>query len=484
MSQWTDRVKEHAVFTELGALGPVIDRTASRWGIDAAAISAVERIRSVLTYCGKRIAAADPNLIAPRTLTAIANAMAATRTELEAYNSDSNAAHLDTANAQADEALAAIGAIASVDTPDDLTWINESAGAYRATVEQHLQETLARHAEILTALEAARKGVNEANTELTAIKEKLSTAAADQQTQFSTAQDARATEFATAQNDRQTKHAAAMSEFQTAFSNAQNERQAGFTASTSEQQMKFSADQEARNKTFAAAETERAEKYASLHTQYTSTLEEYTKELTRLRESAAKAAEEALAALRTQYESAARQILEKIEEHKTQVEKLVGVIGNLGVTSGYQITANRAQKAAYLWQFLTVASLAGLIWVAYVIAFAPPISESLFVQGLSTRIFLSLAIGIFAAYSARQAANNLDIERKNRRLALELEALGPFIAPLPADMQNKFRADVGDRSFGIPDGGGQRPLEKDPVVASDLIPLLREALAELTKRGK
>lgn len=187
--------------------------------------------------------------------------------------------------------------------------------------------------------DAARKGVGEVSVELAATKEKLSTAAAEQQTQFSGARDTRATEFAAAQNDRQTKHAAAMSEFQTAFSNAQNERQAGFTAGTNEQQTKFAADQEARNKASTTAETDRAEKYAALHAQYTSALEEYSKELTRLRESATKAAEEALASLKAQYEAGARQILEKIEEHKTQVEKLVGVIGNLGVTSGYQITA-------------------------------------------------------------------------------------------------------------------------------------------------
>jgi hypothetical protein len=39
-------------------------------------------------------------------------------------------------------------------------------------------------------------------------------------------------------------------------------------------------------------------------------------------------------------------------------------------------------------------------------------------------------------------------ERRNRKLALELEAIGPYLEPLPIEEQNKFRVDIGNRSFG------------------------------------
>jgi hypothetical protein len=111
-------------------------------------------------------------------------------------------------------------------------------------------------------------------------------------------------------------------------------------------------------------------------------------------------------------------------------------------------------------------------------------ADALFYHGLSTRIFLSITVGVFAAYAAKQAANNMDLERKSRKLALELEALGPFIAPLPTEMQDKFRAELGNRSFGIADDDSKRTSERDPVTAADLLPMLKEALAGLINRVK
>ena len=45
-------------------------------------------------------------------------------------------------------------------------------------------------------------------------------------------------------------------------------------------------------------------------------------------------------------------------------------------------------------------------------------------------------------------------------MALELEALGPYVASLPSEMQNQLRMSVGDRSFGIPDGDCPKVEEK------------------------
>ena len=218
---------------------------------------------------------------------------------------------------------------------------------------------------------------------------------------------------------------------------------------------------------------------------YAQKLSEQNTQFTNQREAAEKRAQDDLTALKTDYQKSAKTLLEEITDHKRQVEQLVGVIGNLGVTSGYLKVANHARKALYLWQFLTVAALGGLIYFAYVIAFTPPAAESIFLQGLATRIFLSITVGVFAAYAARQADKSSVVERKNRKLALELEALGPYISPLPVDMQNKFRADLGERSFGVPDGDSQKPTDNSPSPANALDVLrskeAREVIAEVVK---
>ena len=214
--------------------------------------------------------------------------------------------------------------------------------------------------------------------------------------------------------------------------------------------------------------------------------------------------------IQREYLNIASQILNQIKTHKSEVESLVGVIGNLGVTSGYKKVADQARVMLYIWQFLTVCALCGLIAVSYMVAFpshndialnaqltlektqttqdshvqnlsdknkdtsnlkaktdagviSGKFTDNDFYHGLATRIFLSLTFGIFAAYAGKQASNFLTIEQKNRKLALELEALGPFIEPLDKADRDKFRVQVGDRSFGVPDSDFQKSREDDPV---------------------
>lgn len=246
---------------------------------------------------------------------------------------------------------------------------------------------------------------------------------------------------------------------------------------------------------------------------------------------AANAHQANLGALKSDYETSAKGILDQINVHREEVEKLVGVIGNLGVTSGYQKVANLARKMLFIWQGVTVLALGGLIIVAFQMAFpsptkamsvvieapqvasstAPPsmsqpkekekaaqsvsaqtviqttpVSDSAFYQGLATRIFLSLTFGIFAAYAAKQASHFLDMERKNRKLALELEALGPYIAPLDKVSQDEFRIKIGDRSFGVHDHDLNNPKPDDPVTAYGALNLkeLGELVANIAKGMK
>jgi hypothetical protein len=492
MSTWTDRIRGHEVWKELDGLGPAIDRAESRWTTDAQAKEGLQRLRAVLGFCGKRLAATDPDLLEPRPLATLARALTAARAELEAFVTDQNAAHVVAANAQGDEVLAALPAILAPAVPDDLTAISEAAASYRTALERYLREAAAIQVETSTAAEANKAKLTELAAGLAAEKQRLSTLVTDYQSQFSSAQDSRATEFAAAQTDRQTKYAVAISDMQTSFSSAQDtraneftaaqtDRQQKLTSSASEQQALFSTAQETRTKEFADAQSERSLAFTTLIAEQTKKLTDTSAELTSLRDTAAKDFTDALAQLRSGYEASATKILSGIEAHKAQVEKLVGVIGNLGVTSGYQKIANRAQTMIYLWQFLTVAALAGLIFVAYIIAFAPPVAEALFLQGLSTRVFLSVTVGVFAGYAARQAKINFDIEKRNRKLALELEALGPFIAPLPEEMQFAFRKDLGERSFGIPEPESSKSETPDPVSALDLLKELRDLIGEVSK---
>ena len=500
MSQWIDRINTHAIWSELKSLGISIDLAVAHEGNDAASIDGLERIRTVLAFCGKRLAASDPFLIEPGSLDEIYTPLAAARTELESYVTDGLATHIASANLKADEMLTALAIIMAPIAPEDLTVINESISTYRTTLGKYLQEALATQQKLKEASDANETKISALEAIITEEQKKLATLVLDHQSQFSTSQDKRASEFSAVLADQQTK----------------------FAASAAEQQTLFSKDQDARNSDYAATQITNQEKFALLLTDYTQKLKDQDKAFVEQLDNAAKTHAASLAALESGYKVSAAEILSQINKHKKDVEDLVGVIGNLGVTSGYQKVANFARKMLFIWQGFTVLALGGLIIVAITMAYptlitsidavpttllttpssitpketdksavtthatsqaTPAPSDSMFYQGLATRIFLSLTFGIFAAYAARQASHFLEMERKNRKLALELEALGPYIEPLDKEKQDEFRLKIGDRSFGVHDDISNKPTPDDPVTAYDTLKPKEwgEAVASLVK---
>lgn len=499
MSQWVERIRGHRIWALLESIGPAINKALERESLTADAIDSLERIRSVLAFCGKRLAAADPVFVLPPVVENLANSLATLKTHLDTFISNGDVAQLNAANGQADNVLTNLASVLGPATADDLTIISEAASSYRATLEKHLkdaltvQQTLAEKGQAndvrIAALEAA----------LTTEQQRLASLVTEQQSEFSRAQDKRASDFSAAQNDQLSKFTTASTEFQT----------------------QFSADQDSRKTAFSEFQRLASEKVTTLLADYTAQLSEHNKAYIEKEKATADTYKNNLQELQDSYSKTATEILAQIEAHKKNVESLVGVIGNLGVTSGYLKVANHARRMLYIWQAITIGALGCLIYVAALMAFpgektvvqdtnisahldidaqtakqhvnedrnspnqardamkaetkasAPivsvPSSDSDFYHGLATRIFLALTFGIFAGYAGRQASHFMEIEKKNRKLALELEALGPFIEPLKQEDRDKFRVQVGDRSFGVADHDSGKKKEDDPVTALAIV---------------
>lgn len=171
----------------------------------------------------------------------------------------------------------------------------------------------------------------------------------------------------------------------------------------------------------------------------------------------------------------------------------MGVIGNLGVTSGYQKAANYARTATIVWQVVAVASMLAVIGFA-VRVFLPVLQLDQQYAGFNwthfaSRLVLLIPIGVLAAYAAAQADRHNEMERRNRKLALEPEAIGPYLAPLPADQQQAFMLQLADRTFGREEPiSARRSGKKSPATSIDLTAqlkdLVREAVAEAVKAAK
>lgn len=430
MSQWTDRVRTHPVWGQMTALGVLVDTAAARDGIEADALAGVERVRTILAIVGQRLASMDPALLVVSSLDGMHNAFSRAAEELEQFVDGGGGIAIQNANAQADNALGYAATIPLPVLKSELATLNRSATSYRDSVEAALSRVQAAAAKVESELGRHASRVDELAVDGNNIRQRAESFLAEVQSQFSRAQESRSTDFAESQQSRQDRFMQLVAE-NTEKTNAQ------------------------------------------------------LSELTATRTDAQKAMSDALSELRKAYETSAAAILARMEAQRLDVEKLVGVIGNLGLTSGYQKAAIAARNTKWFWQALTVAALCAVIGFAWK-AFLPAVGSGFSWPSFAGRSVLTVAVGLLAAYAAKQSDKAAELESYNRGMALELEALGPFIAPLSAEKQEEFRLQLGERSFGGHAGIAQSQGDSSPATLAHLLgdKRLQTLLTELVKSAK
>jgi len=431
VAQWNERFRDHQIWQALQMLGPLIDQALVREGNDSQANEALSRLKVVHIYIGRRLAGADQYLLTVAPLDGLSSSLQSVFSEVQQYVASGNPSHLTNANNHMDAALGPAAQLIVPTTTEDFKGAREAAESYRQALVAGLSMNQTMVSQSSSEVDGLRTRVAELVTQIDSERTRLSAISTEFQGQFSTAQETRNREFAEAQKLRQDAFAPLMADYQTKLG---------------EQNTAFSSQ----------------------------------------REDIARKHSDDLKSLREAFVESAATLRNEIVQHKEEVESLLGVIGSMGVTSGYQHSANEAKWTTRVWQVVTIAALAGLVGVA-IHAFLP-IAEGTFSWGaFAGRTFVALTIGVLAAYAAKQADGYQKTERINRRLALELQAMGPFIAPLPAEKQEEFRLKIGDRSFGHRDDGVFVGDSASPATLLDLVLHSKEfkvLLAEVVKAAK
>lgn len=426
MSIWTDRVKTHQLWQNLEALGPVIDQALAREGADTLALEGLNRLKVALAFVGRRLAGADPYLLHPGPLDSISSVIQSATSEVQSFISNGSSGHITNANSHGDNALAYLAQLNVPVVTTDFVALRDAADSYRAAVEKNMAALDGTIAKTRKEFESLNVRLSELATEVTTEKQRLTSLASDYQLQFSAAQ-------------------------------------------------------ESRNKAHADAQEARQDKFTGILEDYSQKLSEQNLAFGKQREELLKQHEEDLTKFSKQYSESALGLLKEMETQKSQVEKLVGVIGNLGVTSGYQKTAHQARWHALVWQGIAIITLGSIVLMAYYLVL-PLVQQDSFPWGpFATRVFLTLPIAVLAAYAISQADKYQQVERRSQKLALELEAIGPFLATLPSEKQEEFRLKIGERSFGTSQDLIDRHSIKSPSSLVDLIPKNKEAREFITE---
>jgi len=442
----------------LSALGPAIDQAAHIEDNSASANDALERLRTVLAVCGKRVGGSDPSTTPTAPLDAIAANFVGAKNEIEAFLNDRNPEHLNNANINADGALVQLSQIPGISTSEELIALMSSVNSYRESLEAQarafsvIQERsragIAELARKLDSFETATDStISNMQTQLEGERQKIAVQASEQQKVFADAQESR----------------------NNAYTESLRKIQENLSQTLTDQQAQFSSAQENRNREFASLEAELQKRVTDLISDHTKSLADRSAEFMTEREAFVADATNKLDKLFKDYGFEANNILDYVKSRHEEVQKLAGVIGNLGVTSGYLKTANSARNSMWLWQSVTIVAFVTLILFARY-AFLPSMQGDFRWGAFAARVFLTITIGVVAAYAVSQADRFFKEEKTNRKLALELAAVDPFIALLPQDEQFKFKLEMARRTF-VQQGesSGVASSDKSPATTLDVI---------------
>lgn len=464
MTLSAEQFRNHLVWTSLSDLGPLIDQAMAHEGLDAQSLEELARLKSVLSFTGKRLAGADPYLFQPSILDAISSGLTTSTTQVRNFIASSNVAHLPAANLEADKALTALSQLNVPMTTEDFVAAKEAAENYRLSFNKIFGDIQTEATQIHTDIESLKSQLATISADEIAIKQQLVALTPEHQKQFDAAQAARLAEWTEEQEAQKEQFESLVTQYETALT---EERQHLTTLAT-ENQTQFAATQEAHRDEWEEAQKNRQTSFDSLITEYTDTLKAKGIESTKFQADIETLHTEHLDKMRQEFAGSSSKIRDEILELKREADVLVGIIGDRGVTSGHQKAAEQAREDALLWQRITVGSMVLLIGLAIFI-FLPQLAGTFTWESFAGRVFITFTVGVLAAYAGSQADKYQKIERYSKNLALELQAIGPYIAPLPQDKQDEFRLKIGDRTFGREGGIHHKSDEKSPTSVADVI---------------
>lgn len=140
-------------------------------------------------------------------------------------------------------------------------------------------------------------------------------------------------------------------------------------------------------------------------------------------------------------------VVDSLNNKLNEANKIVSIIGNVGVTGNYQKIANDHKKMADNWRRIAM---------GFMIAMSGLLAWSIIELGWSefnlykslVRILAAAVLTYPAIYASKESSRHRNLETTNRNFELELASIGPFIELLPDDKKQKIKEDLVSKYFG------------------------------------
>lgn len=193
-----------------------------------------------------------------------------------------------------------------------------------------------------------------------------------------------------------------------------------------QQQETFSTAQETRNKEFSAFVSEKETTFEESQVEQTSKFE----------------------ALHDQQTKAGQEQIDELQAHCDRAKKIIGIIGNVGVTGNYQKIANEERDTANLFRWLAAAFFAISVAAAGVVLWISTTSENFTWEMGLFRLITAVAFAAPGIYCAMESSKHRKNEQENRKLELELASISPFLEKLDETKAKEILEKLAPEYFG------------------------------------
>jgi hypothetical protein len=211
-----------------------------------------------------------------------------------------------------------------------------------------------------------------------------------------------------------------------------------FTKSEQDRAAQSIAAEQARTTAFATSQAERSTQFAAA----SAGLETSVKKL--IEEN-----QEKLDKIETDREKDSSDLVEKLMAQLGRAEVIVGTIVKTTMSGNYQIIANREYKNAW---GMRISAVISFLLVGAMIVWAVVIShlgdDGVKLSTVVIRLSFGFLFVLPGIYCARESSRHWAAEKHNRRIALELASLGPFLAELKVEKRDEIIVEKAREYFG------------------------------------
>lgn len=181
-----------------------------------------------------------------------------------------------------------------------------------------------------------------------------------------------------------------------------------------------------------------------------------------------------------QFEQQSTEIIDNLNSKLAEANKIVNIVGNVGVTGNYQNIANENKRNADFFRW--VALIIMVVMSGFIIWSLIELSHGEFNLYRSlVRILAAAVLTYPAVYAARESSKHRKLETQNRNLELELASIGPFIELLPEDKKQKIKEELVTRYFGNQNSVANDKGEEEDVSINALERIFKAVLPFIKK---